>query len=164
MSGSLIRLFHASPESDQKVVLNIDTIERKKSMFLPSDKTLTNKNADIVLYGHTHEQYLDKLFNKTLVNVGSVGMPFNLIRDEKFDSDIKEITNAHYVIIEGKLNSKTYTEISFNFVRVPYNINKTLKSLKKDKTKKLSHHFIKTGMFEDMSEVEHGFDKRKEYF
>ena len=35
-----------------------------------------NENFDIMVCGHTHVQALRNLDNKTLVNVGSVGMPF----------------------------------------------------------------------------------------
>ena len=73
MSGSLVRLFHATDKANNKVVLNIDDIETKYEMFLPSEYTKSNNVADVVIYGHIHHSYMDKIYNKTLINVGSVG-------------------------------------------------------------------------------------------
>ena len=73
MSGSLVRLFHATDKANNKVVLNIDDIETKYEMFLPSEYTKSNNVADVVIYGHIHHPYMDKIYNKTLINVGSVG-------------------------------------------------------------------------------------------
>ncbi len=39
MSGSLVRLFHATPEANNKAILNVDSIETKYQMFLPSKNT-----------------------------------------------------------------------------------------------------------------------------
>ena len=64
MSGSLIRLFHATPTVNNKAILNIDSIETKYQMFLPSGKTLSQDIADVVIYGHIHHPYMDKIYNK----------------------------------------------------------------------------------------------------
>ncbi len=53
MSGSLVRLFHASPSANNKAVLNVDNVETKLSMFYATDKTQTNNTADIVIYTYT---------------------------------------------------------------------------------------------------------------
>lgn len=39
MSGSLVRLFHATPTVNNKAVINIDNIQTKYQMFLPSENT-----------------------------------------------------------------------------------------------------------------------------
>ena len=41
MSGSLVRLFHATPIVNNKAILNVDSIETKYQMFLPSENTCT---------------------------------------------------------------------------------------------------------------------------
>ena len=128
LSGSLVRMFHASPERDNLVVINQDFLETKYKMFLPSEKTLSQKVADIVVYGHIHHQYMDKMYNKTLLNTGSVGNSFCLIRNDKKDSNVKEIRQAHYVILEGKYGEKEYSAstVGIEFVKVPYNVEKEL--------------------------------------
>ena len=129
MSGSFIRLFHATPTADNEAVLNIDDIETKYNMFLPSEKTVSDKIADIVIYGHIHNPYMSKAYNKTLINVGSVGNAFDTIRNKEKDSNILETTRSCYLIIEGEYGSKEYnSSISFQFVKVPYNIDKELET------------------------------------
>ena len=68
------------------------------------------------------------LVNKTLLNTGSVGNSFCLIRNDKKDSNVKEIRQAHYVILEGKYGEKEYSAstVGIEFVKVPYNVEKEL--------------------------------------
>ena len=114
MSGSLIRLFHATPTVNNKATLNVDSIETKYQMFLPSEKTLSQDIADVVIYGHIHHPYMDKIYNKTIINVGSVGNSFDVIRNENKDSNVLETTKSNYLIIEGEYGSKEYSsDISF---------------------------------------------------
>ena len=160
MSGSLVRLFHASPYMINEVVLNLDTVDKKSKMFEGSTNTVSLKTADIVLYGHIHHQYLDKLYNKTLINVGSVGNAFDVIRKSDFDSDKCETTNAHYLIIEGEFNNQKRSSISFSFVRVPYNIEKELIDLESNLEPEVYEYEIKEGMYRDMEKVEKGFIDR----
>ena len=51
MSGSLVRLFHATPTVNNKAILNVDSIETKYKMFLPSENTQSKDIADVVIYG-----------------------------------------------------------------------------------------------------------------
>lgn len=127
LSGSLIRIFHATPEADNVALVTQDRIEDKFKMFLPSSKTVSDKVADIVIYGHIHSQYMDKLYNKTLLDVGSVGNSFCVIRNPEKDSNVKEIAQAHYCIIEGNYGATEYSDtLSIQFVRVDYEIEKEL--------------------------------------
>ena len=161
MSGSLIRVFHATPAKDNIPILNIDSVALKSTLFEPTSKTISDKFADIVLYGHIHHQYMDKLYNKTLINAGSVGNAFDTLRLASFDSNTKETTNAHYVIIEGDLDSLEYGEdISFQFVRIPYNITKELEDLKDNLEPESYYHEITRGMYRDTAKVEEGFKER----
>lgn len=127
MSGSLVRLFHATPEVDYLAIINEDSFETKLKMFEPSQNTISQEVADVVIYGHIHHPYMDKLYNKTIINVGSVGNSFDVIRNPQKDSNVLETTKSNYLIIEGDYGSKEYSsEISFQFIKVPYNIEKEL--------------------------------------
>ena len=160
MSGSLVRIFHATPTADNIPVINEDDIETKYKMFLPSDKTPTQKIADVVLYGHIHHQYMDKMYNKTLINVGSVGNSFDVIRNRKKDSSILETTKCCYLIIEGEYGSKEYTsEISFQFVRVPYNIDKELSTMENNTEKKDYEFELKQGLYRNMEKINKNFER-----
>ena len=160
MSGSLVRLFHATNTANNKVVLNINDIETKYEMFLPSEYTTSNKVADIVIYGHIHHPYMDKIYNKTLINVGSVGNSFDVIRNDRKDSNVLETTKACYLIIEGKYGSKEYdSEISFQFVKVPYDIEKELEDEYKNIEKESYRCELTKGMYRDMSKINEGYRK-----
>lgn len=98
-------------------------------MFLPSENTQSQDIADVVIYGHIHHPYMDKIYNKTMINVGSVGNSFDIIRNKNKnkDSDMLETTKSNYLIIEGEYRSKEYSsDISFQFIKLPYDIYREL--------------------------------------
>ena len=160
MSGSLVRLFHATPKANNIPVLNIDSIETKYKMFLPSDNTISKLIADVVIYGHIHHPFMDKLYNKTLINVGSVGNSFDVIRNESKDSNVLETTKSYYLIIEGEFESKEYTsDISFQFVKVPYDIEKELEDENINIEKESYRYELEKGMYRDMKKINEGFRK-----
>lgn len=160
MSGSLIRMFHATPSKIDDYVSNLDSLRKKKSLFLPTENTLSSEISDIVIYGHIHTQYMDKLCNKTIINVGSVGNSIDVIRDKSFDSNVLETTQAHYLIVEGKLNSKEYADLTFQFIRIPYNIDKEL-SCKKNNIEKNAYKVeLKEGKYRDYDKLKKLFKKR----
>ena len=159
LSGSLVRMFHASPERDNLVVINQDFLETKYKMFLPSEKTLSQKVADIVVYGHIHHQYMDKMYNKTLLNTGSVGNSFCLIRNDKKDSNVKEIRQAHYVILEGKYGEKEYSAstVGIEFVKVPYNVEKELEDDAYEKD--IFRYEVLNGTYRNMTKIKENFER-----
>ena len=69
MSGSLIRMFHASKNDTHYRTMDFDNVEDKMKLFEDEKGIIPN----IILYGDIHIQYMQKFYNKTLVNVGSVG-------------------------------------------------------------------------------------------
>jgi len=160
MSGSLVRLFHATPTTNSKAILNVDSIETKYQMFLPSEKTQSQNIADIVIYGHIHHPYMDKLYNKTIINVGSVGNSFDAIRNKNKDSNVLETTKSNYLIIEGEYGSKEYSsDISFQFIKVPYDIDKELEDEKLNIERENYRFELKQGMYRDMTKINENFKK-----
>lgn len=160
MSGSLIRLFHATPTVSDKAILNVDNIETKYQMFLPSENTCTQNVADVVIYGHIHHPYMDRLYNKTLINVGSVGNSFDTIRNDSKDSSVLETTKSNYLIVEGEYGSQEYTsDISFQFVRVPYSIEKELEDESLNIEKDNYRFELKEGKYRNMVKVNEGFKR-----
>lgn len=119
MSGNLIRLFHAFPNNPYKTINNYALDFRKKyEMFEPVSNT-SNNIADVVIYGHVHYHFMEKIYGKTLINCGSVGSSGCPILEDGYNS-IDEISNAHYLIITGNLNDKENGKIEFSFESVPY--------------------------------------------
>lgn len=160
MSGSLVRLFHAMPTVNNKAILNLDSIETKYKLFLPSPNTQSQNIADVAIYGHIHHPYMDKIYNKTIINVGSVGNSFDVIRNESKDSDVLETTKSNYIIIEGEYGSKDYSsDISFQFIRVPYDIDKELEDENLNIEKENYRFELKQGMYRDMTKINENFKK-----
>lgn len=154
MSGSLIRLFHAHPEKKTGVMINEDSYETKYRMFEPSENTVSQKVADIVIYGHLHAPFMNKMYNKTLINVGSVGNSFNVVRDDEKDSNVLETTAIHYLILDGEYGAQEYgAGFSFEFVRVPYDIDKELEDLDKNIESEAYEKELREGRYRNMSKI-----------
>ena len=129
-------------------------------MFLPSEKTCSQSTADVVIYGHIHHPYLDKIYNKTLINVGSVGNSFDVIRNYNKDSNVLETTRSNYLILEGEYGSKEYTaDFSFQFIRVPYNIDKELEDENINIEKENYSFELKEGRYRNMTKVSQYYKK-----
>lgn len=75
ISGSHVRLFHATKDDLNIRTLDISSIEEKLKLF--DDEN--NNVPDVVIYADIHKQYLEKIRNKTIVNIGSVRKCFRNI-------------------------------------------------------------------------------------
>jgi len=127
MSGSLIRLLHASPSDVTNRINNLADHKAKIKEFYPTGQTISQKTADVLIFADLHSQFMEKFYNKTMINCGSVGCPTDIIRDDAHDSHPMETTQAFYLIVEGEMDSQEYNNpLSFNFIRVPYDIEKEL--------------------------------------
>ncbi|MCI8308890.1 MAG: metallophosphoesterase family protein [Clostridia bacterium] len=154
MSGSLIRLFHGAPDSDKGNVFSGSNYEQKFKMFVPTENTISNQIADCVIYGHIHQAFMDMVYNRTLINVGSVGNALNLIRNPKRDGDVRETTKANYLIVTGEYGSKKYgSDISYEFVKVSYNIDKELENQDENIEKEAYKLELKEGIYRDKEKL-----------
>ena len=129
ISGNLVRFFHAAPDKIYRFVGDIASLDDHYSLFLPSENTPTKDKADVVVYGHIHKQYLKKVFNRTIINVGSVGNNFEVYRNKERDGKNSNTTKATYVIISGYIDSDTGS-FSYEFINVNYDIEKELSTSK----------------------------------
>lgn len=158
MSGRLVRIFHATPWANNNAIVNEDMPYTKYEMFLPTDNTVSDKIADVVIYGHIHHQYMDKIYNKTLINAGSIGNSFDTIRNSQKDGNVLETTCSNYVLIEGEYGNTEYgEEISFAFVRVPYNIKEELKDIDENIEKESYQYELENGMYRSMEKINENF-------
>lgn len=138
-SGHLIRLFHASPHSLNDFFNPMYTQKNSQSLEItPSQlfenspfigKTNQDPVPDIVGYGHIHTPFIVRFKNKTLFNPGSVGVPVEMLNDDINDKTNIFSTVASYIILEGYYQSTELSPISFQLVRVPYDIKKEIKDL-----------------------------------
>lgn len=161
MSGSLVRLFHATPYKINDFCSSFDKLTTKYKMFLPSNNTITDKKADVIIYGHTHTSYIERIYNRTLINVNSVGNPMELFHNDLKDASNNETTRANYLILEGELNSTSYTSsFSYQFILVPYDIDKELKT-QKDNIEFDSYTLeLKEGRYRDMTKTYEDFKNK----
>ena len=143
MSGHLLRIFHASPYSLEHIYnpmfSNKNTIFEGKELKSPEDlfknteflgKTDNDPEPDIVGYGHIHSPFVVRHKNKTLFNTGSVGIPVEMMNSDINNLSNKFSTLASYIIIEGNYGNKNLGSISFNLIRLPYDIEKEVEDLK----------------------------------
>lgn len=152
MSGRLIRLFHSHPKNINELIGNIERIDRYYSLFLPSEYT-SNLKADVVIYGHIHTQYMQKLYNRTILNTGSVGNAVDIYRNSNKDGNVENTTLANYLIIKGDYNSKKYSDFSYEFVNVKYDIAKEIKSNKNNFEFATYKEELLTGRYRDEERI-----------
>lgn len=143
LSGYLIRLFHSSPFgldyvfnpmfSNKNTIYSAAEIHNGLDLFENTEfigKTKDDPVPDIVGYGHIHTPNIVRIRNKTIFNPGSVGMPIEMLNDDPLDKTNQFSTVASYIILEGFYDSKNFSSISFNLVRIPYNIEEEINLLK----------------------------------
>ncbi|MGQ7886772.1 metallophosphoesterase family protein [Paenibacillus sp. WC2504] len=102
VSGTRINAFHATPGSLFEIVLpNEDDAGLQ-------NRLMSSQDAQIYVYAHIHKAYIRHLNGKILMNVGSVGLPFD------------GITKASYGLIEieeGKIKT-SIQRVDFDAERV----------------------------------------------
>ena len=163
MRVAVISDIHANLEALDSVIKDIRKRNVDKIICLGdiiANNTISKDVADVVIYGHIHHPYMDKIYNKTLINVGSVGNSYDVIRNDKKDSNVLETTKANYLIIEGEYGSKEYnSDISFQFIKVPYDIDKELEDEEINIEKDNYRYELKQGKYRDMTKVNNNFKR-----
>ena len=161
MSGRLVRLIHSHPEKIDKFVGNIDKLEKLYELFLPTSNTISDKKADILIYGHVHTPYFQRIYNRTIINVGSVGNSLDVFRNDDKDGDVKNTTLVNYVILSGNLDSKNINDkISYEIVCLPYDINKELKDNQDNIEYESYEKELTEGKYRNMTKITESFKLR----
>ena len=112
--------------------LYYDIIRDPEDLFKNTEfigKTDKDPIPDVIGYGHLHTPNLFRFKNKTIFNVGSVGIPIEMMNDDENDSTNRFSTMASYMFLEGELNSKKLSSFNITLVRVPYCIDDEIKAL-----------------------------------
>lgn len=161
ISGRFVRLVHAHPKKIDKFAGNIDKIDRLYELVLPSSNTISDKKADVLIYGHIHTPYVQKIYNRMIINTGSVGNAIDVFRNDDKDGNIKNTTVANYLILSGNFDSKNINEkISYELACVPYNINKELNDNNNNIEFKSYEEEIRKGKYRDMAKIYKSFELR----
>lgn len=161
LSGRLVRLVHAHPERVDKFAGNIDKINHLYELVLPSENTISNEKADVLVYGHIHTPFVQKIYNRFIINTGSVGNSFDVFRNDEKDGNVKNTTVANYLILNGKLDSKSYDDgFSFEIVSLPYDIDKEIENSSDNPNLEPYIEELKTGSYRDMEKIYNSFKSR----
>lgn len=95
--------FHATPTS------LFDVVTADASNEEMEEKLADHTDANLIVYGHIHTPYIKTIGNKTIINTGSVGLPF--------DGDPR----PSYVLLDVKDNT-----FSASIHRVSYDLERVL--------------------------------------
>lgn len=154
LSGRLVRFFHAHPEEIDRFVGNIDKLESMYGLFLPGENTLSDLKADVVVYGHIHMPYIQKIYNRVIMNAGSVGNSIDIYRNEEKDGNVENTTVANYAILSGVYQSRDINQkISYELVSVPYDKEKELQANTDNIELDSYQEEIRSGKYRDMKKV-----------
>ena len=161
MSGRLIRLVHAHPERIDKFAGNIDLINNIYDLVLPSNNTISNEKADVLIYGHIHTPYVQKIYNRYIINTGSVGNAIDVFRNSSKDGNVKNTTVANYLILSGNFDSRNIDEtFSFELVSVPYDIEREINNSEDNIELDSYSEELRCGMYRDMEKIYKSFISR----
>ena len=161
MSGRLIRLVHAHPERIDKFAGNIDSINNIYDLVLPTNNTISNEKADVLIYGHIHTPYVQKMYNRYIINTGSVGNAIDVFRNPSKDGNVKNTTVANYLILSGNLDSRNINDVfSFELVSVPYDIEKEINNSEDNIEFDSYSEELRSGMYRDMENIYNSFPSR----
>ena len=163
LSGGLVSFERTMNLYDSNINIDWKRVDRKSlgSCTFNFDKLGRYYSAELSIGlsdGIIHHQYMDRLYNKTIINVGSVGNAYDTIRNKNKDGNIRETTKSNYLILEGEYGSKEYLAgISFQFIKVPYDIDKELEDENLNIEKENYRFELKEGMYRDMTKVNENF-------
>ena len=161
LSGRLVRLIHATPTSIDGFVGGIDKLENLYSLFLPSENTISESKADILIYGHIHNPFVQKIYNRYIINAGSVGNPIDVFRNPDKDADSRFTTVANYLILNGNLDSKDINDtFSYELVSISYDIEKELAANTDNIEFEGYATELREGKYRDMAKVYKSFELR----
>ena len=100
-----------------------------------------------------------KLLHKAVFTFKNIFV-FETIRNSQKDGNVLETICSNYVVIEGEYGNTEYgEEISFAFVRVPYNIKEELKDIDENIEKESYQYELENGMYRSMDKINENFKR-----
>lgn len=161
ISGRLVRLYHATPTVINDLVGNIDDLNRYYSLFLPSKSTKSQEKCDVVIFGHVHVQFVQHIYNRTIINVGSVGNSIDVFRNVEKDGPCQNTVAAQYMILDGEFGSKDYNNsFSYEMISLPYDIEKELSENTDNIEMDSYQDELRYGKYRDMPKIYRSFKYR----
>lgn len=107
LDGVAVHAFHAAPDSLFTVVSSSETDEVLET------KLMLSESNDVYIYAHIHKPYIRYIKGKVVINIGSVGLPFDGVK------------KASYAIVETDGH-----RISTSIERVEFDADKVMSQYK----------------------------------
>jgi putative phosphoesterase len=111
VEGVEVAAFHATPDSLFEIVLpNADDEKMEATMMKPT-------NANVYVYAHIHRPYIRYINGKVIMNIGSVGLPFDGMTKSSYglleieDGNIK--TSIQRVSFDLEKVTQLYQEVNY---------------------------------------------------
>ena len=154
LSGRLVRLIHSHPVDINRSIGYVDSINKQYELVLPSSNTISQEKADVLIYGHIHTPSSIKIYNRYIINTGSVGNAIDVFRNPDKDGNVKNTTVANYLILSGNLDSKNIEDtFSYELVSLSYDIEKEIKDNKDNIDFDSYSSELRNGIYRDMNKV-----------
>ena len=93
LEGQSLLCFHGSPRSFDDVILAATPVSELASM-------LAGREAEILAGGHTHQQLVRRFESSTIVNPGTVGLPFDRVPSTWPPTDEEAMTISNPAVAE----------------------------------------------------------------
>ena len=156
MSGYKIRIMHASPYSIKEKSYYWDFDEeyenRIDNMFKNTEylNNIGEEKPDIVVFGHIHKPFLYRKREKVLINPGAISNTSDVI-----NINGKKYTFGSYLILEGEMDSKKLSKISYKIVKFPYDYMKEVQNILDTDmpNKELAAEEIRTGKYFNRKQI-----------
>jgi len=156
MSGRLVRLLHGHPTSitaPKSFAIYADA-RLLYSMFEPTENTVSDQKADVVVFGHIHVPYLQRIYHRVLINTGSVGDSLEILQDPEKNGDPRNTTAAGYLIMTGCLGSRSMEDpISYEFVNLSYDPEEELEGFENAAEFEAYRAELTEGKYRDMEKI-----------
>ena len=159
LSGRLVRFFHAHPASTKFLIFG-SFMDPKAAVgfFEPSERTVSQKLADVAVLGHTHAPCMNKCYHRILLNAGSVGNWIECFSEEEKNGDPRATAKASYLILSGILDSHDFDDpLSFEFVNLSYDIDKELEGIDDPAWEEE----LRKGWYRDQPKLKRYFEQKK---
>ena len=128
---------------------------------MSADNTISNEKADVLIYGHIHTPYVQKIYNRYIINTGSVGNAIDVFRNPSKDGNVKNTTVANYLILSGNFDSRNIDEtFSFELVSVPYDVEREINNSEDNIELDSYSEELRCGMYRDKEKIYKSFISR----
>ena len=164
LSGRLVRLIHSHPVDINRSIGYVDIMKVNSLILTEMVMELFRGKMEIVSLalglttiwwkGHIHTPSSIKIYNRYIINTGSVGNAIDVFRNPDKDGNVKNTTVANYLILSGNLDSKNIEDtFSYELVSLSYDIEKEINDNKDNIDFDSYSSELRNSIYRDMNKV-----------